>query len=322
MDFKSLVRSPISIRNHDLNFSTDISCKNAENGGGKIFSGISINGSDKNKINHAACSNINVNLPIKNYSIGTQLNESCDCEIRNLVGGEVKCPEGKFVKSYYPNLKKVTCCSPCIESGNIKGTNNNDNCMYKYAQIDKTQKHTNLTCPNNSFIRGFGITENTAKIECCDPALGGSYAVEQSIMKHRCDELGISESECTQKMIDQFEDYCKKYNIYQCDNESIEKYKNSCYDYGFKYRLPNGKTKNLESTIDCHNDLIHETKKDCAARDLPDCTIQNLNSVSYNTMNAIRRVLINPFVWLSTVVLLLILIIYLVYNNKKSNQIV
>lgn len=321
MDLKSLVRSPISIRNNNLNFSKDISCKNAENTGGKMFNGIVIKKDKTNVINNAMCSGVNTVFPLKDYSIGTELDSACNCEIRTIVNGEVKCPENKFIKSYYSDLKKVTCCSPCIDSGNIKAINNNENCFPAFAQLDKNQK-TELTCPENSLMRGFGITENTVRIDCCHPVLGGSYAVQQGIMGHRCADLGIQEKDCTQKEIDKYESYCKKYNVYKCNNDGIEEYTNKCNDYGFRYNVPSGDTENISSNYNCHNNLISELEKDCEKRDIKTCTVQNVNSIPYNIMNAIRRVMVNPFIWLSMIILLVILIIYMIYNNKKSKLVI
>lgn len=306
-----------TVNNTDLNLENnkDISCKSPETAGGRVFSGIYVaQNQDKktkskipNIITSSDCSGISLSKALDQYPVGTTLNTVCDCELMNVDDGKVECPADKFIKSYLPSLNKVTCCSPCNDSGNIKTQFKTEDCSETFAKIDMTNPNsiTSIKCPTNNYMKGFTITNNTASAKCCYPILGGDVAVNQGIQYHKCQDLGITDN-CNKDNVKNYESYCKKYGILSCNKDNVVKFQNDCEINDMNYTTIDGETRNPGSNKMCHQDTINS---------------QMNESVMAKIKKLFVNAVYNKYVWIGLfLTLLIIMIIFFAVRIMKNKK--
>ena len=260
MSLEDLGSSYKVYRNNELNLDTNTSCKGQENSGGYLFNGISV--SKQNgvpKVNQAFCGSITAKKDLENIPINTEFNNTCQCEFKAVINGDTTCPKDKFIKAYYPQNNKISCCSSCLNDGHVIAGNSDKSghCVTQYIQL--SDKTADLKCPPNTFMKSMTMTDNTANITCCYPILSGPYAVEQGLELNQCDALGIPALLCTANKIKEYNNYCKKYGLSVCNQESINQFYKDCDNHNYLYQNVDNETKNPNSVKECHYTLVNQS---------------------------------------------------------------
>src|SRR4029079_8705377 len=127
------------------------------------------------KFDYAKCNNIVLKEDINDNKKNSLLDNVCDCELIDGNIDNITCPPGKYLRTYYPLLKKALCCIPCSSDGKIKGTFENKNCF----SLFKNKNDYDLNCPSENYVKSLSITGNTNKIECCGVKLEGEKVEQQ-----------------------------------------------------------------------------------------------------------------------------------------------
>ena len=278
------------------------------------FNGINVipQKSKKNKtlntITASSCADVIINKALEDFPVGTSLDQNCACEITNLDEGTAECPDNKFIKTYYPEEKKVKCCSAC--TGDLKTEYDKKNCSDVIVKINKRDPDaiTSVQCPANNFMKSFNVTENTVKINCCYPEIGGNYAAKLKLQQNKCSNLGITD--CTRENLKNYEDFCKRYGLKECSKDNIIHFKDKCNDAKLSYINTDNTTVNPESEKVCHSNIINK-------RIINKSTFRNnfKNNLQKLTL-MVKRTINNKYTWsaLFLCVLLIIIIIFVVLH--------
>jgi hypothetical protein len=320
---KIYLKSTGNFNNIDLNLNSDISCRGIENEGGKVMSGLRIQKkNNKQQIVASSCSGLNTdpNKPLVGLN-NTDLNNVCNCSIVNMVNSNITCPKNKYMRTYYPLLGKASCCTPCND--NITVEYDNDNCTDIYGNATDEL----LKCPEDSYVTGIYLTQNTRKLKCCKPHLSGKLVDKYYEMNKRCDELDISP--CSAELITNRKLECSRGGLDVCNEQTLNGFRNKCNKYGMRYEREDGNIINPSSKYICHNDTFAKLDKLCDDRDINDCSIENidkyydhkiqkldtqLQALDNITNNSYSELLtVNNFIWI-----VLSLILFIIVLNKME----
>lgn len=275
-----------SVNSRDLNFSSDISCRDVETAGGKISTGFSFQQNNKTNtfsIKDANCANLTLGSDMGNLKKGTILSDVCDCEIASINNGAITCPNNKFIKSYYPSSNKVSCCSPCTSNAEIKTAYSTPNC--NDVNVDGT---TYLAmCPINQFANGIDFTNS--KVKCCKPSASGNLGLSTVDMTNQCKNLGITGT-CNEKTINQYEKVCNDLGIKNCNYTNIMNTENICNNYGMKYYdVDTNLLMNPESYLVCNENNFADVDKFCKEKNITPCNWQNIQAWKQNTIDQLAE---------------------------------
>jgi hypothetical protein len=316
--------STYNVNNTDLNFSTDISCKGVENSGGKIISGFAFEKDNNAKYNikTSNCANLKLATNVGDIKKGVVLDEVCDCEIVSINNNILTCPKNKFIKTYFPTLNKISCCSPCTNNGTIKTEFNDDKCQD--VLINPTT-HIAM-CPKDMFVSKIDL--QNSKISCCPPVIGGSYGQEIMKINEKCKQMGIDNNICmndSSNIVKRLEETCKKYGIKDedCKYNNIINFEKKCDTYGMKYTsIDGGQVKNPSSYLECHKNNFDDLDRFCTQNSITPCNWENIQIWKDNSNSNIKN-LSGLFkntksLWIIVVVILIILLI--VFVCYKFNE--
>jgi len=268
--------------NFKINVTGDISCKNEESIGGKIISGITIDATDANniKIKSAQCSDIRLKDNIADLPKGTVLNNICDCELVDGLNGVVNCPDNKFLRTYYPAIKKGLCCSPCTSDSKLKSQYVKQNCNF----IPRVGNENIMKCPDNTYMQNISIGGKVPSIECCYPTPAGEIFDKDKQQKNECKQYGLKS--CSSDDIVKLKDACKLYGLAQCTADNLDKLQQRCNQYEMRYMdYKTNKYVHAESPIVCYNDNFNKIDEKCRKNNIKVCNVPN----AYDYDNKIRE---------------------------------
>ena len=280
--------SPDIVDSNKLNTSNDITCKGVGDPGGKIWTGFQVTKNDKGEFIYdlAKCGNVRLNNNINELKKNTSLDNICECELIDAEPGYINCPAGKFINTYYPITKKVSCCKPCTFDNKIKATNDSKTCLNIY----KTKNDTNLTCPSDQYLKGFSLTPNTTKLDCCHIKLEGSAVEKQKILDENCKKMGLTNEKCNKENLNNMTKLCKLYGINECNEESLKNIEDKCNLYGMKYYdTKENKFKNTDSYITCHVDNFTKLDNSCKNDGIKECNFYNIKQKQINDINNLKQ---------------------------------
>ena len=265
------------VDNFKINVSGDISCKDEGTGNGGIISSLFLeqdNGPNY-KIKSAKCSILKIDNDIDDYKKDTKLNNVCDCEVVDEKAGFITCPDNKFVRTYYPALKKGLCCSPCSFDSLLKTQFTQTKCQ----QVIKTSDE--MKCPPGTYVRKISTNKTAPSIECCYPTpLEISKGNEEE-----CKKYGFTT--CSNRDIKKLREKCKTFGITDCNVINVDAVMNKCKAYGQRYYDDKEKKYiNTDSPIECHVDNFEKLDEKCKQHGITECTVQNLNSKVIDGINS------------------------------------
>ena len=278
------------VNSNKLNISSDISCKNNNGSGGRLWSGAQILRDDKGtpKIEYAQCGSINIEEDIYNLKKGTMLDNTCDCEMIDEKQGEMACPNGKYLSTYYPLLKKASCCSSCTPDGKVKTSFKPDDCSIVFK--DKNDK--DISCPPNKFLRLLSVNQNNAKLDCCSPKLEGEQVEKHNILGEECKKMGLDRKSCTDENFANLKNKCKEYGIgiENCKVDEVLRVEQKCNVYGMKYfDSKDNKYKNTDSYLTCHADNFDKLDNYCKENSLNTCNFYNVRQSPITDVKVIKN---------------------------------
>ena len=276
------------VNSNALNVNSDISCKNGNGSGGRAWTGAEITrtGNGTPKIGYAKCGSISIEEDIYNLKKGTLLDNTCDCEMIVEKQGELLCPPGKFLNTYYPLLKKASCCTTCTDDGKAKTSFGYDKCSFTF----KTKNDTDLSCPPNKFLNSLSINQNNAKLNCCSPTLKGENIEKHVVNNEECKKVGIDQNLCNDDNLKDLKHKCKEYGIANCTQEEILKVEEKCNVYGMRYfDSANNKYKNTDSYLNCHVDNFDKLDNYCKENSMGTCNFYNMRQTPSSDINSIKN---------------------------------
>lgn len=239
---------------------SDVTCK------GGVWSGLQFTRSPKGEIkyNQANCNN---KMPPFGDST---MDKACDCELIDAKDGNTTCPKNKFINTHYPLLGKTSCCTPCSADMKTKATYEPKNC----TNIHKDKSATDLNCPDNTFLRGISITDNTSKLECCS-------AKFETNDKTDCEKMGLEI--CNGQTINNAKNLCREYGLTDCTTKNIMDIEAKCGQFGLRYiDSKDNKHKNTDSYLVCHVDNIDKLSKQCMDKKMAKCDFNELKNAEIN----------------------------------------
>lgn len=284
----SIMVSSDVVNSNNLNQEkTNITCKNQDNTSGRVWSGFKFN---NNKIEHAKCGNLKLNSNVHNIPKGTELTRTCDCEMTAPKNGSVTCPNGKFLSTYYPDLKKGLCCSPCTVDGSVKAVVDEKNCY----PVIKSKNIKDVSCPSQMFIRSGSVTKTGSMLSCCGTKLKGSPVDIQESLNHQCDKMKIPRELCSNNLMNKLEGKCTEYGITDCNYENVRNTENKCNSYGMRYfDTIENKYKNTDSSIQCHVDNFDKLDKECNQNNVQQCNVYNIKEQQANNITSLQQDVVN-----------------------------
>jgi len=256
------------------------------------------------KISTPNCGKVVLNEDMNTFKRGQEINGLCNCEMVNEANQGINCPNGKFMRTYYPLLKQALCCSPCMANGELRAAYDSANCR----EVFKNPTDTNLTCPNNNFLQGLNFTKLNTKLNCCYPKFEGQIKTQVDEMKGHCTKMGIQEQECNETVLNNMNKYCKEYGISsdECTRSNLNNVLANCDAYGLRYFDPvSGVYKNTDSYMTCHVNNFQKLDDQCQARGVTDCNWYTLNSPSTNSMIWDNKYMIGCFICCCILLLIL-----------------
>lgn len=279
------------VNSNILNKETDISCKNQDGSGGRIWSGFKY-GRDETgyKIEHAKCSNMKLEENVYNLQKGTELSNACDCEMIEGKNGSIECPNDKFLNTYYPLLKKGSCCKPCTSDGKVKVTLDQKNCF----PVVKGKDDVEASCPDKLFMKNMNFIGGTAKIECCATKFEGENVEKHNVVDDECTKMKIPKELCSNEFMNTLKNKCKEYGIAECDYETVRNVESKCNSYGMRYfdTLEN-RYKNTDSSVNCHVDNFNKLDDQCTRNEVKSCSVYNLRDGQTDNVISLKKDITN-----------------------------
>jgi hypothetical protein len=212
----------------------------------------------------------------------------CGCKIIKNNDNTLKCPEGKFLRSYYPLLKKGVCCSPCTQNENIIVGVDKKNCYSIQNNSMSTEHETELKCRDNHYINEIHMGDKSIKGQCCPPKLGGNYADEQHKLEKKCDNYGLDN--CNKKNIEEIDKYCKQYDVKNCTNENLNNIEAECKKLGMRvYDRKNGNYFNADSFMECSSENVENLTRLCKQEGIEKCNWTKVKEVTKDDINNINK---------------------------------
>lgn len=275
------------VNSNTLNKETDISCKNQDGSGGRILSGFKYGRDDTGyKIELAKCSSVKIDENIFGLQKGTEFSKTCDCEMVEAQNGSVTCPNEKFLNTYYPLLKKGSCCKPCNNEGKIKVSVDEKNCF----PVVKSESDNDASCPDKLFMKNINFTNGTAKIECCAAKFEGDIVEKQNVANDECSKMKIPKELCSNEFMNTLKNKCKEYGIADCNYDAVRNIESKCNSYGMRYfdTLEN-KYKNTDSSMNCHADNFLKLDNQCTKNNVNSCSVYNLRDSQSNDVQSLKK---------------------------------